>query len=347
MSSNGPSADRREQGEDRAGTPRQAAGDSSREARVDPPGAISDTVMSLSPRDVGGQPAPRGVGPGIAIDDLNTADDMDALLDRAANDVREAALQGGIPIEDAADNERSAASPCDVAPGPAGHGVPDPSLVEFVERAESASRELREVLDQAARRDVGTTRAAVHLQERLRLGARMLKAFNDQVSAAETSMNTLHEITRAAESSTTALRAAMPRLDGAAGLESRLATMIDRAQVLINATESAEVNIVTLLHRVGRAATRAEELAARGDAVEGGRTLRDDLLTLLCMAMQQVDDLEKRTARLESLESRLDQLTERLAPWAKLVEREDGSPHPEIVIDIKDERPARAPTSSM
>lgn len=59
------------------------------------------------------------------------------------------------------------------------------NLSELIDLATKASTRLEEAVTKRADHDRRATRASVHLQERLRLGARMLQAFQDQLARAE------------------------------------------------------------------------------------------------------------------------------------------------------------------
>jgi chromosome segregation ATPase len=156
------------------------------------------------------------------------------------------------------------------------------AIRRLVDEAEAAAGRLEQALDRGQRRDIGLTRASVHLQERLRLGAAMLRAFQAQVArtdeavaAAERRHHQLEELSgqierrvdEAGRRLAAVLRSSMEGLDREVArhrdpieqLETQIATLRGQVQSLADLVEAAEVNIAVVARRAGNAARQCAE----------------------------------------------------------------------------------------
>ena len=94
----------------------------------------------------------------------------------------------------------------------------------------------------AGRSDVAAAeQSAEFLQQRLKVGAGMLKALQAQIDQ-------LHDLSRLLQQRRQEAEQALERVDD------RIALAADRAEVLSNMVESAEVNLAVLAGRAARAA---------------------------------------------------------------------------------------------
>ncbi|MHC4273631.1 MAG: hypothetical protein ACYTF2_08295 [Planctomycetota bacterium] len=123
------------------------------------------------------------------------------------------------------------------------------SLQALIKQADAAAGELRGVLGKLGEGRAESVNASGFLQERLRVSARMLKAFQTQIEHAEALLETLRRRQQDTER-------AMARIDERIDLAS------DRAEALTRLVESAEVNIAVLAHKTAQAASGAEARAA-------------------------------------------------------------------------------------
>jgi DNA repair exonuclease SbcCD ATPase subunit len=176
------------------------------------------------------------------------------------------------------------------------------TLRGLIEEATQAADRLDERLEAARRSATAPEAASTRLQERLRLGARMLKAFQSQIDRAEAAIGLLDEHRR----QTAAGQAAITQRPGE--IELRFAEFEQRAAE-ITARAWRQVD-----NAVEEAARRAEKMIAqkrdellRFDHVEGriGELTRD--------AIQQIESrLAQRDATFEATGERLDQLRRRV-----------------------------------
>jgi hypothetical protein len=67
------------------------------------------------------------------------------------------------------------------------------ALISLIEMSRQTAMGLRELIEQGRNGERKATRAALHLQERLRLSARMLQAFQIQISRVEKGIDDLRE----------------------------------------------------------------------------------------------------------------------------------------------------------
>jgi septal ring factor EnvC (AmiA/AmiB activator) len=133
------------------------------------------------------------------------------------------------------------------------------SLQALIKQAGTAAGDLRGTLGELAEGRAETARSSGFLQERLRVSARMLKAFQTQIEHAEALLETLRRRQQGTER-------AMAQID------ERIDLAGDRAEALARLVESAEVNIAVLAHKTAQAASQGEaraaelaELLARGE----------------------------------------------------------------------------------
>jgi hypothetical protein len=132
---------------------------------------------------------------------------------------------------------------------PAGPGLDHAAVLRrLIDEATDARAALESVADQVGRHEGASARATARLQDRLRVGTGMLRALQVQLALAREAVADLErrstELTR---------------------LQACLDETLVRAQRLVDAVESAEVNIAVVAHRAGSAARRAE--AARPEGV--------------------------------------------------------------------------------
>jgi uncharacterized coiled-coil protein SlyX len=223
-------------------------------------------------------------------------------------------------------------------------------LRALIGEARSASRELDDRLgaDPAA-----ASAAPAQLQERLRLGARMMKAFQNQIDRVAEVSSELDERERRLE---TILATLETRLAADAGrraereqrvdpVDERIADLESRIAGVTQLLETAEINAAALGHRVATARQRTEEqeasaesLAARCDAaVERmakatasgerlGGAMKEHVESAGAAEKRLAAGLRDVTKAIESLEprllvcERLEHALERLAPWEGLLQ---------------------------
>lgn len=173
----------------------------------------------------------------------------------------------------------------------------------LIGEAEQAADRLDERLEAARQNAAAPAAASAQLQERLRLGARMLKAFQTQIDRAEAAVGTLDDQHKRSET-------------GEAGLERRLAELEERATETIAEAQRR-------LDAVGdETVRRAETLCAeRPDGHistdEAQRTIDEALQDALRRIEAHID---QRQATFEAVGQRLDQLRRRADELAEVVE---------------------------
>lgn len=190
------------------------------------------------------------------------------------------------------------------------------SLQALIDQAGAAAGELREALKQTAEVRTQTAKASGHLQDRLRVSARMLKAFQSQIEDVRATMSDLKSHKQQTEQAATELdallsgsearardavelfekrtaeasRSALQRYEqqitarqpALAEMDQRIDDAKDRGETLAKLVESAEVNVAVLAHKSAQATKQVE-----AEAVQTGRivleceqartTLADDL----------------------------------------------------------------------
>jgi len=142
------------------------------------------------------------------------------------------------------------------------------TLRSLIDEAAASRTELRDALERLAQSDSYASTASQHLQERLRLSARMLKAFQSQIERAE---HTAERI----ESQQASLNEVLQRLDETRRQEQQRA---DQAADAFRA--------------------RLDELV--GEAVDSFRTRVNDVRATMNQSDERLDDVAARLASLES-----------------------------------------------
>ncbi len=190
------------------------------------------------------------------------------------------------------------------------------SLQALIDQAGAAASELREALKQTAEVRSQTAKASGHLQDRLRVSARMLKAFQSQIEDVQATMTDLKSHKQQTEQAATELdallsgsearardavelfeqraaeasRSAMQRYErqitarqpALAEMDQRIDDAKVRGETLAKLVESAEVNVAVLAHKSAQATKQIEAEAVQTDRIvlecERARTtLADDL----------------------------------------------------------------------
>jgi predicted transcriptional regulator len=67
------------------------------------------------------------------------------------------------------------------------------TLRRLIDQADAVSTHLQNLVERTSRSDAGSAKASVRLQERLRLGARMLKALQGQIDRVEAANEALEQ----------------------------------------------------------------------------------------------------------------------------------------------------------
>ena len=116
-------------------------------------------------------------------------------------------------------------------------------LKALIEQANDSAYELRSVLGELSGANTEASRSSSFLQDRLVVGARMVKAFQTQIDHVDALLEGLGrqrlEAERALEE-----------------IEERIELAHDRAEALTRLVESAEVNIAVTAHRSAQLASR-------------------------------------------------------------------------------------------
>jgi chromosome segregation ATPase len=155
--------------------------------------------------------------------------------------------------------------------GRADHDIdlePAAVLRRLIDEANASGSHLQALMERARRRDAGSAQASVRLQERLRLGAKMLCAFQAQIDRVEETIAVLRAQQGESE---TAQRALLEQL---AALERRvegLAAMAERAT-------GRSSDLQALSHRAARANQRlSRTLAALDRRSQAARAVLEGL----------------------------------------------------------------------
>jgi len=209
------------------------------------------------------------------------------------------------------------------------------SLRDLVESARAESARLRQAIDDAAARESQITRASRQLQERLSLGARMLKAFQAQIDALEGAAAESSERERRAASIERSALEAAQTLDAA---RREAHDLTDRCRAAVS-EHAAAIEVVLLACRDANAACERTVGLLRGitsQAEQARSHLADDIAD----TMRRGDGLRHELGPLvESLEAvaagargtierldaalaervRLESLLDRLDAWRELL----------------------------
>ena len=118
------------------------------------------------------------------------------------------------------------------------------ALVSLIEMSRQTAMGLRELIEQGRNSERKSARSALHLQERLRLSARMLQAFQAQISRVEKGLMELREHEKIMQSSQEQLSQQL------ANLKSQSETLIvDVQQRMADAAQSALAEFQSRLHQ--------------------------------------------------------------------------------------------------
>jgi chromosome segregation ATPase len=117
------------------------------------------------------------------------------------------------------------------------------SLKALIEQASNSAYELRSVLDDLSGARNEASRSSGYLHDRLKVGARMVKAFQTQIDHVEAVLEGLGRQRLEAERTLEEI-------------EERIELAHDRAEALTRLVESAEVNIAVTAHRSAQLASR-------------------------------------------------------------------------------------------
>lgn len=207
------------------------------------------------------------------------------------------------------------------------------SLRNLIDDAAEIRSRLRDTVDQLRSANDQSNQSTMQLQERLRLSARMLKAFQsqiDRVDAAVASVTQQQIDTEGAEkrlaealasfesrmqavveSSCTQIEAARAaafeqldqhlavRQGEVAAVERQLGEARDRAETLTRLVEGAEVNIAVLAHKSGQSARDAHVASVEIEAsLEQARQARKVLAQELTDASSQIERFAHRSTEL-------------------------------------------------
>lgn len=248
------------------------------------------------------------------------------------------------------------------------------TLRRLIDQAEHAGKELASRVEQVASAKQDQAKSTEQLQERLRLSARMLKAFQSQIVRTEGAIEGLttheekvhaveHHAEQAADAAQhridAAMDAAMERLNQR--LEERIATALERldreidaraervrriaaevdalapaADRLTEVAEQAEITVVSMSHRV---ATLAVDLAERGETIEqlidrAGASTKQ-LDENLRSSVEQIDQFVERSGRVaDHLESACERGESERAEILQQIEAAHVASR-ELVIDVQ------------
>lgn len=164
------------------------------------------------------------------------------------------------------------------------------SLRAVLDDAQNASEQLRRGVDDAGQQKTQLTQATNQLQDRIRLGARMIKAFQSQIVRIESAIedfvkteNNVDSIQREIDSRLDDFQTrldemvgrAVNRVDEAANererslkeLEARLNTVLERTERMTEAADTAEQNICRMAFRQGKGLLGIDERIARMESM--------------------------------------------------------------------------------
>ncbi len=184
------------------------------------------------------------------------------------------------------------------------------SLRAVLDDAQNASEQLRQGIDNAGVQKTQLTQATTQLQDRIRLGARMIKAFQSQIVRIESAIedfvkteNNVDSIQREIDSRLNVFQTrldemvdrAINRVDEAADererslkdLEARLNTVLERTERMTEAADTAEQNVFRLAFRQGKGLLGIDERIARMES-------------MLQRADAMASDLTRTTTRAET-----------------------------------------------
>lgn len=215
------------------------------------------------------------------------------------------------------------------------------SLRSLVDEAGGAAKKLQSLVEQAMDGDQWANKASVHLQERLRLSARMLKAFQAQIARVEQSIEDMQGQEKTLESARGSMDESLEEFENHLGemlakFEKRLDKMTDRAigrfgrhleerhdEVLqietrtneaqkrvecsIEMVEEVEESVLRLAHRTAENATRIEARTAEAksainrDAAKLEEKARFETEKLTHGAGEMMTQLQEDLAELKGL----------------------------------------------